>query len=95
MARCNPDYNVIEVQRMDARLDSALESWGNFTEKMGEAPVIPGRLSYDPLKGVKLELVENRSGNATAAVVAMRPLPVIFGRLVDGTLVTLLVPRHR
>jgi hypothetical protein len=75
---------------MDARLDSAFETWGKFTKKMDEAPAIPGRLSYDPFRGVALELVENREGSDVGEVLAMCPIPVLFGQLVDGTLVTLL-----
>jgi hypothetical protein len=74
---------------MNVNLDSAFESWGNFTEKAGEPPSVPGRLSYDPRKGIELQLVESRSGSAAATLVGMPPVPRLIGRLVDGTLVTL------
>ncbi len=75
---------------MDARLDSSFESWGKFTETIGEEPGIPGRLSYDPLKGIRLELVEKPSCADPRTLFLMPCIPVLLGRLVDGTLVTLL-----
>lgn len=74
---------------MDARLDTAIESWGVFGEK-AESLGFPGRLVYKPSEGLALELVESRTGAAAAAVLALPSVPVIYGRLVDGTLITLI-----
>ena len=74
---------------MDARLDSAFESWGRFSETMTVPPVVPGRLSYDPLKGVNLELAGSPTGEDLHTLVEMPSLPTLYGQLVNGTLVTL------
>lgn len=74
---------------MDARLDTAFESWGRFSETMTAPPVVPGRLSYDPLKGVNLELAGSPTGDDLHALVKMPYLPTLYGRLVNGTLLTL------
>lgn len=74
---------------MDARLDSALESWGGFSEKPHDSPIIHGRLSYEPVAGINLELVESPWG---IEQLAQGPLPspeMFYGQLVDGTRVTL------
>ncbi len=74
---------------MDVRLDTALESWGTFGEDL-ESLRVPGRLVYNPSEGLALELVESRTGAAAATVMGLPCLPVIYGRLIDGTLVTLI-----
>lgn len=74
---------------MDARLDSAFESWGRFSETMTVPPVVPGRLSYDPHDGIALELVGPPPGSGVQALVELSSLPTLYGRLVNGTPVTL------
>lgn len=74
---------------MDVRLDSAFESWGNFTETMTAPPVVPGRLSYDPLEGIVLELVGPPPGSSLRALMELPCLPTLYGRLVNATPVTL------
>lgn len=74
---------------MDARLDTAFESWGTFGETT-ESIQVPGRLIYEPSKGLSLDLVESKSGAAAAAVTSLPSVAVIYGRLIDGTLVTLM-----
>lgn len=74
---------------MNARLDSVFESWGSFTATTKDAPGTPGRLSYDPREGIELELVGTPPGVGLPALMAMPSLATVYGRLVDGTLVTL------
>ena len=74
---------------MDARLDSVFESWGSFAATMTDAPGTPGRLSYDPREGIELELVGTPPGIDLPGLMAMPSLPRIYGRLVDGSLVTM------
>jgi len=74
---------------MEARLDTGFESWGMFGEN-ADSLLIPGRLVYSPSNGLALELIENRTGAAAAAVVGLPSLSVIYGRLIDGTLITLI-----
>lgn len=74
---------------MDARLDSAFESWGRFSETVTVPRVVPGRLSYDPLKGVNLELAGSLTGDDLHTLVEMPSPPTLYGQLVNGTLVTL------
>ena len=78
---------------MDTRLDSPFESWGGFSKTAIGSSIIHGRLRYDPKEGIKLDLVEHPDG-AEAGLKAFfldgeKPTETIFGRLVDGTLVTL------
>jgi len=74
---------------MDVRLDSAFESWGNFSETMTDPPVVPGRLSYDPLDGIALDLVGLPPGSSIQALMDLPCPPTLYGRLVNGALVTL------
>ena len=74
---------------MDARLDSAFESWGHFSKTMTAPPVVPGCLTYDPLKGINLELAGSLSEGDLQTLMALPRLPTLYGRLVDGELVTL------
>jgi hypothetical protein len=74
---------------MDARLDSAFESWGKFSATMTDGPSIPGRLSYDPRKGIELELVMAPTAVGLSALMAEPSLPTLYGQLLNGTLVTL------
>ncbi|MCH8806175.1 MAG: hypothetical protein IH986_08815, partial [Planctomycetes bacterium] len=74
---------------MDARLDSPFESWGNFSETMTDPPVVPGRLTYDPRDGIALELVGPPPGSSLQALMELPCLPTLYGRLVNGTPVTL------
>jgi hypothetical protein len=74
---------------MDARLDSALESWGGFSEKSHDSPIIHGRLSYEPVAGINLELVESPWGIEQLAQGPPPSPEMFFGQLVDGTRVTL------
>lgn len=72
---------------MDERLDTGFERWGMFGENVKSLP-IPGRLVYNPSDGLLLERVESRTG--AAAAIGLPSLPVVYGRLIDGTLVTLI-----
>ena len=74
---------------MDARLDTGFESWGTFGET-AEPLRVPGRLVYNPSDGLALELVESRTGPAVAAALDLPSHRVIYGRLIDGTLITLI-----
>jgi len=73
---------------MDARLDIPFESWGGFSETLQGSPVIHGRLHFDPKEGIELDLVENPRGQGPGAVEPPE-LDTLYGRLVDGTCVTL------
>lgn len=74
---------------MKARLDTSLESWGEFWDVTSKSGPIRGRLSYDPVKGIELELVENPYSSDPSALNATEGAAVLHGRLVDGTLLTL------
>lgn len=74
---------------MNVRLDTSFESWGGFSETISGSPFIHGRLQYDPEIGIKLELVENPKGLQSLNLTNASSFPVLFGQLVDGTLVTL------
>jgi len=50
--------------------------------------MIHGRLQYHPETGLKLELVENPQGEAALVAGGAAPINVMYGQLVDGTLVT-------
>ena len=74
---------------MDFRMDAAFESWGGFSESPEGSPVFHGKISYTPEAGVKLELPENPWGGDLSWGSGMPAVDLMFGQLVDGTLVTL------
>ncbi len=74
---------------MKARLDTALETWGRFSENEEDSPASPGRLCYDPANGIELELVDYPSAATLFAQGSASSPATLFGQLVDGTLVTL------
>ena len=74
---------------MDARLDTPFEIWGRFSEKTDAAPLISGRLTYEPEKGIQLELVEKPEETGMLNQVGAPDPRTLYGELVDGTLVTL------
>ena len=76
--------------RMDARLDTVIESWGGFRLTGQGSPVIYGRFRYSPESGVEVELVENPQNGIQLLQGNAPPVETLFGQLVDGTLVTLL-----
>jgi hypothetical protein len=73
---------------MKPRIDTAFESWGGFSKPMQGAPIIRGKLKYNPETGIELELVENPQGPAAIMASEMGP-NTLFGQLLNGTLVTL------
>ena len=74
---------------MDVRLDTPFESWGGFSTAIEDAPVIHGLLRYDPVEGILLTLVESPGGNPPILFGGQDSFPVLLGRLVDGTAVSL------
>jgi hypothetical protein len=74
---------------MKARIDTPFESWGGFSSTRADDSMIHGRLQYLPDKGIILELVENPQG-ATAFTQAQSSVETMYGKLVDGTYVTLI-----
>ena len=74
---------------MEARLDSGFESWGHFGGGMTDSQEVPGRLSYDPANGISLELVRSPTGTDLRAAMDLHCPPTLYGRLVNGTRVTL------
>jgi len=76
-------------KRMQARLDTALEIHGGFSETPNRSCAILGQLLYEPDKGVELILgktPEDMDPFASAAPPFQR---TFYGWLSDGTLVTL------
>src|ERR1035437_6994531 len=74
---------------METRLDSVIDSRGGFSLAVKDSPIIHGRLHYYPEKGIELELVENPLGSKAFGPGGLPPMSVIYGKLVDGTIVTL------
>jgi hypothetical protein len=74
---------------MDVQMDTSFESWGGFWQP-GENPrIVQGRLLYDPTTGIALDLTEAPSGMPPLGSEAQAQYSVLFGHLVNGTLVTL------
>lgn len=72
---------------MEARLDTSFEKWGRFGQTLDGSSVLYGRLSYDPERGISLELLEVPSGSDPFG--QQRDSSMLFGCLLDGTPVTL------
>lgn len=73
---------------MDVQMDTSFESWGGFWQP-GENPrIVQGRLVYDPTTGIALDLTEAPSGRLPLGSEEQAQYPVLFGQLVNGTLVT-------
>jgi|GEM_PF-6978171 len=72
---------------MEARLNTPFDSWGGFSTSP-TGTMTYGRLLFHPEKGVKLELVENPQ-QTVFGYGQVAPLDTVYGKLVDGTLVTL------
>jgi hypothetical protein len=68
---------------MDVRLDSSLGSWGRFG--VNDRELAPGRLSYDPAKGLALELLGLESAPRLQRLLQGWGAPFVLGRLMDGT----------
>ncbi len=74
---------------MDAQFDKPFESWGGFSTTESGKPMIHGHLQYHPDKRIELDLVENQQGAAFGHQGVGTSIKIIYGQLVDGTLVTL------
>jgi len=73
---------------MNVQMDTSFESWGGFWQP-GENPrIVQGRLLYDPTKGITLDLTEAPSGMPPLGSEEQAQYSVLFGQLVNGTLVT-------
>jgi hypothetical protein len=74
---------------MELRLDTAFESWGEFAPPDQRETPIRGVLRFKPGEGMTLTLSEY-PGDAFAALMGgTSAFPVVHGRLVDGTALTL------
>src|SRR5271170_6085862 len=73
---------------VDARLDKPFESPGGFGKEPSLKEYVHGKVKYDPSEGIELELVQNLQRKEALSPTA--PGQTIYGRLADGSPVTLI-----